>query len=100
MALPPRRSDVKRHIEALFDELLAHDGFGSLTVEMRLLRRGQKEVILHCGKQYRYVLDFVPTKAQVEASSNDVGSCTPKDQRQASPIDPGAGEGGHHTLRG
>lgn len=78
MAVNSRRQDVKRHIEALFDELLAHDGYGTLTIEMRLLRRGQKEVILHCGKQYRYVLDFnprPPTAAQ--KIGDDVGSCDP-----------------------
>lgn len=41
----------------LYGELFTHDGFGDLRVEMRILRRGQKEVIIHCGKQYRYVLD-------------------------------------------
>jgi len=41
----------------LFNGLLAHDGFGEIKVEMRILKRGQKEVILHCGKQYRFVLD-------------------------------------------
>jgi hypothetical protein len=51
---------VKAHICRLFDELVGHDGFGTLTVELKLLRRGQKEVILHCGKQYRYVIDFKP----------------------------------------
>lgn len=50
---------VKAHICSLFDELAQHDGFGTLVVELKLLRRGQKEVILHCGKQYRYVIDFV-----------------------------------------
>ena len=53
-------SEVKRHICNLFDELVEHDGFGTLTIEVKLLRRGQKEVILHCGKQYRYVIDFEP----------------------------------------
>jgi hypothetical protein len=70
-----QREQVKRHIERLFDELLAHDGFGTLTVEMRLLRRGQKEVILHCGKQYRYVLDFVPAALAAEKLGDDAGSC-------------------------
>lgn len=42
----------------LYREALAHDGFAELKVEMRILRRGQKEVILHCGKQYRYVVNY------------------------------------------
>jgi len=27
-------------------------------VELRILKRGQKEVLIHYGKQYRYVIDF------------------------------------------
>jgi hypothetical protein len=45
----------------LMDDILAHDGYGDIRVEVRILKRRQKEVILHCGKQYRYVID-VPTE--------------------------------------
>lgn len=41
----------------LYGELFEHDGFGDIKVEMKILRRGQKEVIIHCGKQYRFVMD-------------------------------------------
>lgn len=41
----------------LYADLFGHDGYGDISVEIKILRRGQKEVILHCGKQYRYVLD-------------------------------------------
>lgn len=51
-------SPVKRKLLELLDELLGHDGFGSIRVDIRLLKRGQKEVIIDCGKQYRYVVDF------------------------------------------
>ena len=47
-------------MEQLFDlyaDLFEHDGYGDIRIEMRILRRGQKEVIIHCGKQYRYVID-------------------------------------------
>jgi hypothetical protein len=36
---------------------LQHDGFGEIRVEVKILKRRQKEVILHCGKQYRFVVD-------------------------------------------
>ena len=49
---------VKRRLLELLDELMVHDGFGSIKVDIRLLKRGQKEVIIDCGKQYRYVVDF------------------------------------------
>ena len=42
----------------LYSDVFDHDGYGDIRVEVRLLSRGQKEVILHCGKQYRYVVDF------------------------------------------
>ncbi|HWU35343.1 MAG TPA: hypothetical protein VN023_08930 [Methylovorus sp.] len=53
-------SSAKKCLLSLFDDLLAHDGFGNMSVEMRILRRGQKEVIIDCGKQYRFVVDFQP----------------------------------------
>ena len=54
LALPP----LQTKLLALLDEVLAHDGFGSVRVDVRLLKRGQKEVILDCGKQHRFVVDI------------------------------------------
>lgn len=50
---------LKSRLLSLLDDVLAHDGYGSINVDVRLLKKGQKEVILDCGKQYRYVVDFV-----------------------------------------
>ncbi len=49
--------EVMGRLMDLYTGLFCHDGYGEIRIEMRILRRGQKEVILHCGKQYRYVLD-------------------------------------------
>ncbi|MDR1853629.1 MAG: hypothetical protein LBR05_01835 [Azoarcus sp.] len=49
---------VLSKLNELYLEAFAHDGFAEIRVEIRILRRGQKEVILHCGKQYRYVVDY------------------------------------------
>jgi len=49
---------IKQKLLDLFEDLLSHDGYGDLKVEVKILKRGQKEVILHCGRQYRYVVDF------------------------------------------
>lgn len=48
---------VKSKLLELFDDVLVHDGYGEIKVEMKILKRQQKEVILHCGKQYRFVID-------------------------------------------
>mgnify|MGYP000844341613 CR=1 FL=1 len=50
--------EVLAQLERLYYEVYAHDGYGDIRVEMRILRRGQKEVIIHCGKQYRFVVDY------------------------------------------
>jgi hypothetical protein len=49
---------IKQHLSHIFDELIGHDGYGEFKVELRILKRGQKEVLIHYGKQYRYVVDL------------------------------------------
>ncbi|MDR1351375.1 MAG: hypothetical protein LBJ59_11510 [Zoogloeaceae bacterium] len=51
---------VLEKLKDLYLEAFAHDGFAGIQVEIRFLRRGQKEVILHCGKQYRFIVDYPP----------------------------------------
>lgn len=48
---------VKEKMLTLFEDILEHDGFGEFRVEVNILKRKQKEVIIHCGKQYRFVVD-------------------------------------------
>jgi hypothetical protein len=50
--------EIKNKLHELYAELFRHDGYGDLRLEIRILRRGQKEVIISCGKQYRYVIPF------------------------------------------
>jgi len=49
---------IKKKMAELYDELFRHNGYGQLEVNIRIMRRGQKEVILRCGKEYRYVVDY------------------------------------------
>ena len=51
-------NDARSKLNELFDEILLHDGYGRIEVDVKILRRGQKEVILRCGKEYRFVVDF------------------------------------------
>ena len=61
---------VKIRLIELLDELIAHDGFGSIKVDIRFLKRGQKEVIIDCGKQYRFVVDFEATTDYLAVGKN------------------------------
>ena len=49
---------VKQKLNEVFDEVFEHDGYGDFRVEMKILKRNQKEIIIHFGKQYRFTLDF------------------------------------------
>lgn len=55
---PATNQDVLDQFSKLYNEVFCHDGHGNIQVEIRILHRGQKEVIIHCGKQYRFVVDF------------------------------------------
>ena len=48
---------VKSMILKNFDFLLAHNGAGSMKIAVKLLKRGQKEILIECGRVYRFVVD-------------------------------------------
>ncbi|MCL0080737.1 hypothetical protein M1N64_00655 [Peptococcaceae bacterium] len=49
---------VLEKMTGLYKNLFKHNGFGEMRVEVRILKKGQKEIIIHCGKQYRFVVDY------------------------------------------
>ncbi len=67
--MPDSRTDarsihsVRNRLLELLDDVVAHDGYGSIKVDVRLLKKGQKEVILDCGKQYRFIVDHPMSSA-------------------------------------
>jgi len=58
MAKTVTNSEVIAKLLELYKDAFQHDGYGDIRIEMRFLRKGQKEIIIHCGKQYRFVLDY------------------------------------------
>ena len=48
---------VVRKMIDLYHMLICHSGFGEMSITIRNLKRSQKEIIIHCGKQYRFVVD-------------------------------------------
>lgn len=41
---------------SLYQEIIAHDGYGDIEINIRLLPGRQKEVRLRCGREYRYLV--------------------------------------------
>jgi hypothetical protein len=58
VGLPLGHSEILSRIVSLYRDLFLHDGYGTLRVEMRFLKKGQKEILVICGKEYRYVVDY------------------------------------------
>ena len=56
--LTQQHDAVLQKIAALYEDIFLHNGFGELKVTMRFLKRGQKEVVVICGKEFRYVMDY------------------------------------------
>ncbi|PHR27251.1 MAG: hypothetical protein COA36_09700 [Desulfotalea sp.] len=61
---PSSNKEVLERFAQLYQEVFEHDGYGDIRLEMKILRRGQKEIIIHCGRQYRYVVDFANESAR------------------------------------
>ncbi len=74
--MPSSNEAVLARITSLYEMLFAHDGYGEMTVELRYLRKREKEVIIRCGKQYRYV---VPVPENRNLSTPDSEPKQPKE---------------------
>jgi len=48
---------LKSRLMQSFEYILNFDGFGHLEVDTKILKRGQKEVLIRSGREYRFVLD-------------------------------------------
>jgi hypothetical protein len=62
--------EVGSKLLALFDSIYVHNGYGSLEVNVRILKRGQKEILLRCGREYRFVVDYADTPESSNSSKN------------------------------
>ena len=55
-------NEVKKQILSLYDMLIGHEGYGEIKVNFKIIKKDRKEIIIHCGKQYRYVIDVNENK--------------------------------------
>ena len=53
-----QHDEILGKIQELYEELFQHNGFGEMQLQMRFLKRGQKEIIIRCGKDYRYTVNY------------------------------------------
>jgi len=50
--------EIMDRLKELYMDLYYHNGFGQMQLEMKFLKKGQKEVLITCGKEYRFVVDY------------------------------------------
>ncbi|MEM7012334.1 MAG: hypothetical protein AAF585_12710 [Verrucomicrobiota bacterium] len=55
---------MRATLMSVVDDVLLHDGFGHIEVDMKILKRGQKEILISCGKEYRFVVNYSSPKPQ------------------------------------
>ncbi|MEM5786493.1 MAG: hypothetical protein AAGU11_04185 [Syntrophobacteraceae bacterium] len=58
LELSEEHEAIEDKIAELYRDLFLHDGYGAIRIEMRFLKKGQKEIIVSSGKDYRYVVDW------------------------------------------
>lgn len=56
--LGPEHEKVLQKLFTVYRDLFRHDGCGTLHLEMKFLKKGQKEVLINCGKEYRFVVSY------------------------------------------
>lgn len=49
--------EVVNSLLDVFSDCLEHDGFADFNVQVKILKKGQKEIIIQYGRQYRFVID-------------------------------------------
>ncbi len=78
---PKAHEELITQLLTCYRELFEHHGHGKMSVEMRFLKRGQKEVLITCGRQYRFTVDCcegcatgIPCeKSQKEKKNENIG---------------------------
>jgi hypothetical protein len=58
MSLENGHAEVLEKIIELYSDLFQHEGYGNMSIEMKFLKKGQKEVLIKCGKDFRFVVDY------------------------------------------
>ncbi len=85
--MPSTHEAVMARIQSLYKMLFEHSGYGEMSIEIRFLRKHEKEVLVKCGKHYRFVVpcdcsasedrpchDLVASKTADEKNRADVAS--------------------------
>lgn len=73
---------VRNKLCELYEELFRYPGCGEMHLEIRFRNRGQKEVIIRCGKQYRFIVDYrngERRRASLPYEGDDRRKAAPKD---------------------
>ncbi len=71
--VPSGHEDIFEKLAELYRELFEHNGYGALRVEMRFLKKGQKEIFVISGKEYRFVVDYPGADIQADQSQGAKG---------------------------
>jgi len=92
--MPATHEAVLERIETLYRMLFAHSGYGEMEIEIRFLRKHEKEVLIKCGKQYRFVVPCDCQSGEVCPCHESVGSAGTAIENRAGAAPAGTEGGG------
>lgn len=61
------RADCRQRCLELLDQLIDHCGYGDMQIDVKMHKKGRKEVIIRCGRHYRFL---VPADISSHAGDN------------------------------
>jgi len=72
--MPSTHGAVLARIKTLYEMLFEHSGYGEMQIGIRFLRKHEKEVLIKCGKQYRFVVSCDCSTGTCECDNGE-GEC-------------------------
>jgi hypothetical protein len=55
---------VMAKVGALLSEILDHQGFGEIKIDVKWIKQGHKEVLISAGKQFRFVVPVAKNETE------------------------------------
>ena len=82
---------LNRFVE-LYEDLLRHEGYADLTIEVRNRSAIEKEILLKCGKEYRYTVNVSSYRGKSNTARRHFKVVRPRVNSEIHQMKPGKSE--------
>lgn len=60
------RTKLKDAVGVLLNEILDHQGFGEIRIDIKWIKQGHKEVLVSAAKQFRFVVPVAKNEVEMK----------------------------------